>query len=283
MKIEARSLSKRFSRVWALVDISFSVDESIVAILGPNGSGKTTLLTILAGLRYPSSGRVTVNGIEPYVERDKAANMISFLFEKPRFNLSIRVKDLMEIVMDERNCFDEAREYAQKLGIHEFSEARLSELSFGQAQLVGLWSSLACWKGVVLLDEPFAHLDPRRAGVLIDIMREKGNVVFATHNLEEAEFVADYIIILDRGRLTWAGSKRELFSHNVFEVYPMDYKEKVIGLLESNECRVVADMGSTLLVADCDSGFLAKLLDEGYVIGFRRAGVRSIYASSQKT
>lgn len=81
MIIKAVNLGKRFGRLWALKNVSFEIEGNVIAVLGPNGSGKTTLLTILAGLRYPSTGRVYVNGIEPYVERKKAVNMISFMFE----------------------------------------------------------------------------------------------------------------------------------------------------------------------------------------------------------
>jgi len=278
MIIRAIDLGKRFGRLWALTSISFDVNGSIVAVLGPNGSGKTTLLTILAGLRYPTRGRAFINGIEPYVERERAVKMISFMFEKPRFNLGIKVKDIVEIVSDERGCHDEARDLAYRLGLNDFYETKLPDLSSGQAQLVGLWTSFACWSGAVILDEPFAHLDLQRVKVLVDIIRGRTDIIFTTHTSEEAEALADYIIILDRGRVVWAGTKDELFSSNTFEVYPIEDKEKLMGLLRQEGCDKVIDMGLTIIVKGCDEDSLVKLLKRGIISGFKKAGVRGIYA-----
>ena len=131
MIIKTVNLGKRFGRLWALKNISLEIEGNVIAVLGPNGSGKTTLLTILAGLRYPSRGRAYVNGIEPYIEREKAVNMISFMFEKPRFNLNIKVRDIVRIICEERECSKEGEELAYKLRLDEFYNTALSDLSSG--------------------------------------------------------------------------------------------------------------------------------------------------------
>jgi len=278
MIIRAVNLGKRFGRLWALTDVSFDVSGSIVAVLGPNGSGKTTLLTILAGLRYPTRGRILINGVEPYAEREKAVKMISFMFEKPRFNLGVKVRDIVEIVSSERGCCDEAEDLAFRLGLNEFYETKLSDLSSGQAQLVGLWASFACWNGIVILDEPFAHLDSYRVKVLADTIRGRNDVIFTTHTPEEAEVLADHIIILDKGRVVWAGAKDELLSSNTFEVYPIGDKERLMDALRQEGCDKVVDMGLSIIVNGCDEEVLMKLLKRGIISGFKKAGVRGVYA-----
>jgi len=274
--IKAVNLGKRFGRLWALKNISFEIEGGIVAILGPNGSGKTTLLMILAGLRYPSTGRAYVNGVEPYSEREKALGMISFMFEKPRFNLSIKVRDIVGIVLEERGCGDEAEELALKLGLNEFYNTALSDLSSGQAQLVGIWVSLACWDGVVIFDEPFAHLDLNRVRVLAEIMRSRKNVIFTTHTIEEAEALADHIIALNKGTVAWSGNRESLFSSSTFEVYPRVDKEKVVSALANHGCSEVVDVGLSIIVKDCDEETLTRVLKEGVISGFKRAGLRAV-------
>ncbi|GEM_PF-449240 len=280
IKIKAVNLGKRFGGLWALKNISLEIEGSVIAVLGPNGSGKTTLLTILAGLRYPSTGRAYVNGIEPYVEREKATNLISFMFEKPRFNLSIKVKDIVQIVCEERACGNEGEELAYKLGLEEFYNTALSDLSSGQAQLVGIWVSLACWDGIAIFDEPLAHLDFNRVKALVEVIRSKKGVIFTTHTIEEAEALADYIVILNGGMVAWSGSKDALLSSNVFELYPIENREKVIAILTNYGCSKVVDMGLSIIVRGCDEEILIRVLKEGAISGFRRAGVRAVLVES---
>lgn len=280
MIIRAVNLGKRFGRLWALKNISLEIEGNVIAFLGPNGSGKTTLLTILAGLRYPSTGRAYVNGIEPYAEREKAVNMISFMFEKPRFNLSIRVRDIVRIVCEERGCSEEGEELAHKLGLDEFYNTALSDLSSGQAQLVGIWVSLACWDGIAIFDEPFAHLDFNRARALVEVIRSRKGVIFTTHTIEEAEALADHIVVLNRGMVVWSGSKDALLSSNVFELYPIEDRERIAAVLTKYGCSKVVDMGLTIIVKECDEEVLMRVLKEGAISGFRKAGVRAALIGS---
>ncbi|ADV64777.1 ABC transporter ATP-binding protein [Desulfurococcus mucosus] len=282
MMLRVEKLSKRFGKTWALSEVSFAYEGARIAVLGPNGSGKTTLLTILAGLRYPTTGRALVNGIEPYVERERAVRAISFMFEKPRFNLGIRIRDIVKILSEDRGCGDEAESLARLLGLTEFYDVKLAGLSSGQAQLVGIWASLACWDGVVIIDEPFAHLDIRRAGVLANLISRRSDIIFTTHTPEEAEALADYIVILNNGRVVWAGTRDQLVARDVFEAYPLGDKQRSLGLLEEEECRVVADLGLTVIVTGCKEEDLAGLVKRGVISGFRRAGVRYVYAGRKR-
>ncbi|RLF17267.1 MAG: hypothetical protein DRJ66_01210 [Thermoprotei archaeon] len=277
MRIEAYDLGKRFGNIWALRNVTLNFEGNVVAILGPNGSGKTTFLTILAGIRYPTEGYVKVNGFEPYRDRFKAVRYISFMFEKPRLPLNVKVKDLIELILEEREDDGEGRELAEKLNIHEFYNEKLYALSSGQAQILGLWVSLACHKGLVIIDEPFAHLDFQRAKALVDIIERRGEIIFSTHVPEEAEALADYVIILRNGKVQWAGLRSELFSRNAYRIYPLVKKHKVIETLRQMGYGNIIDLGLEILVYGCSEEDLTKLISKKIISGFRMGGIKYAY------
>jgi len=268
LKLECGELGRRFGAKWALQGVSLSVETSRFAVLGPNGSGKTTLLSILVGLRRPTTGWLRVNGFEPYRDRARASRELCFTFEKPRLSLGLRVRDVVDIL--ERAYGNKAKEYVSVLGLENFKSLRLRELSSGQAQILTLLVSL-CKGGLLVLDEPFTHLDAYTAGRLIQLVYERGEVVLATHIPEEAESVADYLIVVDNGRVRWCGSLDELYSASVCEVFCERFvqPEKLFG------DSLVVSFGRIVLVKGWEPNELLKIPG---VIGVRRSGVRRVYA-----
>ena len=254
MEIIARSLTKRLGRVVALDDASFEAHGGVVALLGTNGSGKTTLLTIIAGLRKPTRGSLLLDGREPYREREWAARYVKAVFEKPRLPFATTVGEVVRLVNELRGC------ESPVLDLADIADRQLWRLSSGQAQLLGLYAALACHDGVAVLDEPFNHLDKARAAQLAGLIKERGRVVFTTHNAVEAA-LADYIVVLDKGRVIWSGPRREFYSGSLF---------KVAG--EAQGCKPIGDAG-VYKVVECDPGRLAQLLADGRVYAVERYGV----------
>jgi len=101
------------------------------------------------GLRKPTSGRLFLEGIEPYKEREKALRMVSYSFEKPRFELNISVNDVIKTVESSCETRDELVSYLKLLGISEYASRKLYELSSGQAQLLALFISVICYKRTI--------------------------------------------------------------------------------------------------------------------------------------
>ncbi len=274
--IEASSLEKRFGEFIALKEMSFNVKGDIICVLGPNGSGKTTLLSIVAGLRRPSKGSLRVDGIKPYDERDKAFTDFSFMFERPRFPLSIRVRDVVDVLSD---C--KFKDLFNELGLKRLSNRKLYELSMGEAQLVGLYVSLCKMARLVILDEPFAHLDVKRASILMDLISaisSKTSVVFTTHSPEEAELLSDSLVVLEDGRLKWSGSVRELFQRGGYEVIVSPKRRNVVEewLRDAGAKRLYC-FGGYCFVYGVEEDMLLNLVKQGLIIGFRAMGVRGYY------
>lgn len=264
MMLYSRNLGKRFKNLWALSNVNLELSSRRLVLLGQNGSGKTTLLSIITGISFPTNGEVKVNGIIPYKEREKAVEMISFSFEKPNFNIKVKVKDIVETL-------GVGKELIDLLEVSPFLQKNLSELSSGQQQIVNILVSLANWSEILVLDEPFANLDLRRVGKLAShLLREKKDFIVTTHVPEEAEMIGEHFIVLEGGNVVWSGSIRDLITSDIFEVFMNG---------ESNSLNIIYRFGNIALVKNSEEE-LYKFLREGLIYGFRKAGVRKFYGEA---
>ena len=186
--ISAQHLTRRFGSRTAVDDVTFDVGRSeIVALLGPNGAGKTTTLRMLAGLIAPTSGSVAIGGA-PLTRASGASlrRQIGFLTEAPGLWDRLTVRENLRV-------------YAGLYGLAD-PERRI-DLSKGTRQKVALARTLLHDPTVLLLDEPTSGLDPevtRSVRMLLDERRAAGcSILVSTHNLYEAERLADRVAVLD--------------------------------------------------------------------------------------
>lgn len=191
--------------IQALDGVSLTVPRGqFVSLIGPSGCGKSTLLRLVAGILAPTAGSITIDGAEPEVAQRQ--HSFGFVFQDPvllpwRSVLS-NIQLLEEIVGVPRS---EARQRAQDLlalvGLSGFERARPSQLSGGMRQRVAIARALAINPPILLMDEPFAALDEFQRELLNDellrIWSQQGNsVLFVTHNIEEAVFLSDVVVVM---------------------------------------------------------------------------------------
>jgi ABC-type Fe3+/spermidine/putrescine transport system ATPase subunit len=210
--IECHGLAARAGK-FELRDVSFGIPRGAWGVvLGPAGAGKTTLLETIAGVRRASQGIVRLRGIPvtllPAEER-RVGIVYQFGFLFPHVSVA-------ENVAYGTRDAAYARELGRRFGIDALWDRRVTALSGGERQVVALARALAPRPDVLLLDEPFASLDPRgRTRVrreLRSLVHEQGvTVLQVTHDLAEAEAEADVAILLDGGRVAQAGTPVELF------------------------------------------------------------------------
>ncbi|MCE4604535.1 MAG: ATP-binding cassette domain-containing protein [Aeropyrum sp.] len=279
IRLEVRGLEKTYGKIRALRIESLEIESKIIAIIGPNGSGKTTFLTIAAGLSYPSKGHLEINGLIPYKEREKALKEISFLFEKPKLPLPVKVRDVVGLVR-ELGDSDGVEQFINVMNMGMLMDRNLYDLSMGEAQLVGLLTALYMKSSVVILDEPFAHLDVRRGGILAGILKDREACIYTTHSPWDAESLADYIIVLDDGEIRWSGSRSELYKGNIIEVYIEPGNGLQYIKSEDSGIRLLTCHGYICLVQVEDFDSLERLYKRGDINGFKKAGVRKIYANA---
>jgi NitT/TauT family transport system ATP-binding protein len=192
--ISLRRVTRRFAGgVAALEDVSFDIAPGkITAIIGASGSGKTTLLRLIAGLDQPTSGSINFSG----------APRLAYVFQQPALLPWASVAENVSLPARLQNTviIDAALHLAQ-VGLSDKSAAAPHELSGGQQMRVSIARALASQPSLMLLDEPFAALDEITRQKLSDLVVELAQqlsitMVFVTHNISEAVYVADEIVLL---------------------------------------------------------------------------------------
>jgi ABC-2 type transport system ATP-binding protein len=204
--ISAQHLTRRFGSRTAVDDVTFDVGRSeIVALLGPNGAGKTTTLRMLAGLIAPTSGSVAIGGVPLTRASGPSLRMqIGFLTEAPGLWDRLTVRENLRVYAGLYALGDAEPRIDRVLDLFAIADrgnARTAELSKGTRQKVALARTLLHDPTVLLLDEPTSGLDPevtRSVRMLLDERRAAGcSILVSTHNLDEAERLADRVAVLD--------------------------------------------------------------------------------------
>lgn len=201
--LEVNHLTHAFDSLVVLHDLSFKVKEGIfLCIVGPNGCGKTTLLRLIAGLIRPMEGEIRLNGHPiqgPGPER-------GFVFQEYALFPWRNVRQNIEFGLEMRGLPAEARrrlsqKYIELTGLSGFEDYSPRRLSGGMKQKVSIARALANDPRVILMDEPFAALDCQTRNIMQEELlsiweKDKKTILFVTHNVEEAVFLADRILVL---------------------------------------------------------------------------------------
>ena len=205
--ISATSLTRRFGPSVVVDDVTFNVSRSeIVALLGPNGAGKTTTMRMLGGLIAPTSGSVTIDGVAlTRATGSRLRGRIGFLPEAPGLWDRLTVRENLRIYAGLYGVARVAHAVDRVLETFELSNrasTRAAELSKGLRQKVALARTLLHEPAILLLDEPTSGLDPevtRSVRRLLEERRAEGcAILLSTHNLDEAERLADRVAVLHR-------------------------------------------------------------------------------------
>jgi ABC-2 type transport system ATP-binding protein len=208
--IEASGLGKRYGSTWALRECTLAIPAGqVAALVGPNGAGKSTLLNLATGLAEPSAGSVTVLGGRP-AGSPAALDGIAFVAQDTPLYKNLSAADMVHLTANLNRRFD--RPYAQarltELGIP--LKRKAGKLSGGQQAQLALTLALARRPRLLVLDEPMAMLDPIArhdfmATVMTAMAADGVSIVLSSHVLAELERVADYLILMARGRVQMAG------------------------------------------------------------------------------
>jgi len=213
--VEASGLGKRYGSTWALRECTLAIPPGhVAALVGPNGAGKTTLLNLAVGLAAPSAGAVTVLGGRP-AGSPAALDGIAFVAQDTPVYKNLSGADMLHLTRNLSRRFDQA--YAEaRLGELDIPLRRKAgKLSGGQQAQLALTLALARRPRLLVLDEPVAMLDPIArhdfmAIVLTAAVDDGVSVLLSSHVLAELERVADYLILLSRGRVQMAGEVDDL-------------------------------------------------------------------------
>lgn len=224
--IEAIGLSQFFGPFVAVKELSFSVPSGqVVALLGPNGAGKSTTMRILAGFSAPSAGRARIAGFDVQTERLEAARLVGYLPENGPLYGDMTPRQLLRFCADARGLAGVAAritETAHRCAIDEILDKPIGKLSKGLRQRVGLAQALLHDPPVLIMDEPTAGLDPnqiRHFRELVGELKGRKTLLLSTHILQEVEALADRVLLIHAGRLTFDGPAADMGENGSLEAH----------------------------------------------------------------
>ncbi|MDE9364499.1 ABC transporter ATP-binding protein [Luteipulveratus sp. YIM 133132] len=213
--VVVRDLHHRYGTTPALDGMSWSARAgAVTAVLGPNGAGKTTTIEMAEGLRRPDAGEIRVLGTDPWQASAQHRARVGVMLQEGGLPGGTRPSRLLRHLARMYASPVEVDPLMDRLGITAFDRTTMRRLSGGQRQRVALAAALVGRPEVLFLDEPTAGLDPharRDVWTLVKETRDNGvTVVVTTHSFEEAERLADRVVVLARGRVVADGSVAEV-------------------------------------------------------------------------
>ncbi len=201
-------------------DLSLNVGEGeLLALLGPNGAGKTTTIRMLSSILKPTTGQAWINGYDVAAEPANVRRNIGVLTEQPGLYLRMTGMEYLEFYgrlygLKDKFIQQRGRALFERFNMSDAAHRRLGQYSKGMRQKVGLIRTMLHDPTVLLLDEPTSAMDPQSAKLVRDAIREmradKRSFILCTHNLAEAETLADRIAIIKQGEIVAEGSPQDL-------------------------------------------------------------------------
>lgn len=217
--ITVEHLSKYYGTHLAVDDISFEITEGhVYGFLGPNGAGKSTTMNIITGCLSATDGKVLIDGHDIFEEPDAAKKCIGYLPEHPPLYMNESAEDYLRFVGEAKGLRGmelnaQIREVIEKTGIENVKHRRISQLSKGYKQRVGIAQALLGNPKVIILDEPTVGLDPIQIIEIRELITKLGRthtVIFSSHILSEVQAICDQILMIVGGKLVAFGSADEL-------------------------------------------------------------------------
>lgn len=225
--IIVENLNKKFGELEVLRDISETIyDGEKIVIIGPSGSGKSTFLRCLNLLETPTSGTITIDGVDitdPKTDINKVRSQMGMVFQN--FNLFPHLTVLQNItlapiqlkLMNESEARDKARYLLERVGLMDKIDEYPGRLSGGQKQRIAIARALAMSPKTMLFDEPTSALDPEMIGEVLEVMLELASdgmtMVIVTHEMGFARKISNRILFMDEGMIVEQGSPDQLFDN----------------------------------------------------------------------
>ncbi len=208
--IEIKNLSKSFDAIAAVNNISFTANDGVITLLGPNGAGKSTLMNMIAGYLAPDTGEIKILECCSQQNPLECKRNIGFLPEGSPLYADMTVRSFLEYIAKLKEASKEQLNNAiEKSQISDVLNQKIETLSKGYQRRVGFAQSILTDPKILLLDEPTDGLDPNQKEHIQNIIKKMGKnktILISTHLLDEAENIADRIIIINKGEIKADGT-----------------------------------------------------------------------------
>ena len=221
--VRIRGLRKSYGELVALDGVDLTVGRGeVLALLGPNGAGKTTMVEILEGHRKADSGQISVLGYDPGKRERGFRERIGIVLQEAGLDPTIKVREAIELYGAAYPSPRPAQELLEIVGLGDRGEYRAADLSGGQRRRLDLALGLVGDPDLIFLDEPTTGFDPaarRQSWETIANLRSLGkSILLTTHYMEEAQRLADRVVVLAKGRIVAEGTPDELGSNDATSI-----------------------------------------------------------------
>ena len=264
--VEARDVSKRYGKAWALRECSFQLPANrVIALVGANGAGKSTLMSIISGVLPATSGALLVNGHAVVKGRASGGRVAILAQDKPLYR-DFTAADMLRFGRSTNRVWDQRRALSWLKRFDVPVDRRCGKLSGGQRAQVALAVALGSRPGVLLLDEPLSNLDPvARGEVTGELLAETADsdmtVMLSTHIVAELSGVGDHLLLLDAGRPVLTGDVDDLLARHLRFTGPRSDRPPAPGtILQAQH----ADRQSTFVVQLPGAGAAPAIVAPGW-------------------
>lgn len=206
MSVKIQNLFKQYKEQVALNNISLEIKQGeIVGLLGPNGAGKTTMMRSITGSLSFDKGSILVNGMDTQKFSFKTKSIIGYLPENNPLYMDMYVKEYLNFVAAiHKTTIDGISKVIEKVGLQKEQNKKISQLSKGYKQRVGLAQAILFDPEILILDEPTNGLDPNQIIEIRQLIQELGQmktVILSTHIMQEVEALCSRVILLNKGSI----------------------------------------------------------------------------------
>jgi lipooligosaccharide transport system ATP-binding protein len=222
--LDARELVKRFGDFEAVKGVSFSVERGeSFGFLGPNGAGKTSTMRMISAVSQPTSGSLTILGLDPRVAGPEIRGRLGVVPQEDTLELELSVRQNLEMFgryfdLPRDTIRERATELLEFTQLHGRANDRVDDLSGGMKRRLTIARALINRPELLILDEPTTGLDPQARHLLWErlyrLKREGVTLIITTHYMDEAEQLCDRLVVMDHGSIVAEGPPRELIAHH---------------------------------------------------------------------
>jgi ABC-2 type transport system ATP-binding protein len=282
--IDVSHLSKSYGSVHAVDDLNLSVKSGqVFGFLGPNGAGKSTTIKLLTTLIPPSSGSLSILGIDAVAEPLKIRHKIGVVLQQPSYEPTLSVEKSLEkygMMWNVPKIIRKKRleQLLNDFDLIEIRKKRNEDLSIGQRRRVQVAREFMHDMELLFLDEPTVGLDPSARRKLLDYLKNKVKtgltIFYTTHILSEAEYLCDQIAIIDKGKIVTVDSpdalKKRFGKEKTIKIHLLEKQSKVTSILSKiQDCKIDFKTGTNIIIHSEQSELvllqILKILNENKI------------------
>lgn len=242
MHLQLNNISKKYGDFYALKSVNLTFENGIYGLLGANGAGKTTLINILIGASNATDGEILLDGVNIRELGTDYLKLIGFMPQYPQFYPNYRVDEFLDYMCCIKNIKKADRknrieEVLREVNLVEQKKKKMKELSGGMRQRLGIAQALLNNPKILILDEPTAGLDPGERIRFRNIITEAAKdrmILVATHIVSDVEYIANHIIMLQKGNVASEGTSEKLRNGIKGQVFSMCVNEEKAEMIRKN-------------------------------------------------